>query len=91
MIACAFFIINNHYIIIELAQRVKRMKDSKRNYNHDDEFGGLYIGMGIDSTESNKHREGNEEFINLIETINGLQKHVQFYKYDNERLMKTKK
>jgi hypothetical protein len=62
----------------------------QRNYNHDDEFGGLYINMGIDSTKSNEHKEGKEECINLVETIKGLQKYVQSYKADNERLMKAK-
>jgi aromatic ring-opening dioxygenase LigB subunit len=28
--------------------------------------------------------------MNLVDTINRLQKYVQIYKYDNERLMKAK-
>jgi hypothetical protein len=44
----------------------------------------LYVGLGVDGIESK------EEHINLVETIKGLQKDVQIYKFDNERLMKSK-
>jgi hypothetical protein len=44
----------------------------------------LYVGLGVDGTQSK------EEHINLVETIKGLQKDVQIYKVDNERLMKAK-
>jgi predicted RNase H-like nuclease (RuvC/YqgF family) len=71
-------------------KKVKSMKYVQINYNHDDEFKGLYIGMGINSTKSNEHREDKEENINLVETIKGLQKYVQSYKSDNERLVKAK-
>jgi hypothetical protein len=37
-------------------QRVKSMKYTQRTYNHDDEFRGLYISMGIDSKKSNEHK-----------------------------------
>jgi hypothetical protein len=60
------------------------MEDVQRTYRHDDEFRGLYNGMGIDSKESK------EEHIKLVETINGLQKYVQSYKDDKERLVKSK-
>jgi hypothetical protein len=60
------------------------MEDAQRTYNHDDEFRDLYVGLGVDGTKSK------EECINLVETIKGLQKYVQIYKVDNERLMKAK-
>jgi hypothetical protein len=66
------------------------MEDAQITYIHDDEFKGLYIDMGIDSTKSNEHKEGKEGHIILVETIKGLQKDVQSYKADNERLMKAK-
>jgi hypothetical protein len=47
-------------------------------------FRDLYVGLGVDGTKSK------EERINLVETIKGLQKYVQSYKVDNERLMKAK-
>jgi hypothetical protein len=50
----------------------------------------LYIGMGVEGTKSNGHREGLEESMNLVETIKFLQKDVQSYKVDNKRLMKAK-
>jgi hypothetical protein len=66
------------------------MEDAQINYNHDDELEGLYLGMGIDSTKFNEHKEGKEEHINVVETIKRLHKDVQTYKADNERLMKSK-
>jgi hypothetical protein len=44
----------------------------------------LFVGLGVDGIESK------EERINLVDTIKGLQKYVQRYKTDNERLMKSK-
>jgi hypothetical protein len=40
--------------------------------------------LGVDGTKSK------EECMNLVETIKVLQKDVQIYKVDNERLMKAK-
>ena len=44
----------------------------------------MYVELVDDGTKSK------EEHINLVETINGLQKDVQIYNVDNERLMKSK-
>jgi hypothetical protein len=44
----------------------------------------MYVVLGVDGIESK------EERINMVETIKGLQNHVQIYKDDNERLMKSK-
>ena len=65
-------------------QKVKSMEDAQRNYSPDDDFGDFYVGLGVDGTKSK------EECINLVETIKGLQKYVQSYKDDNERLKKSK-
>jgi hypothetical protein len=46
--------------------------------------------MGVDSIESNECREGKEGRIYLVEAIKGLEKYIQIYKVDNERLMKAK-
>jgi hypothetical protein len=51
---------------------------------------GLYVNMGNAGTKSNGHGEGKEESMNLVETIKSLQRDVQIYKGDNERLMKSK-
>jgi hypothetical protein len=59
------------------------MEDAQRNYSLDDEFIDLYVVLGVDGIESK------EECINLVETIKGLQKDVQIYKVDNERIMKA--
>jgi hypothetical protein len=50
----------------------------------------MYVNMGNEGTNSNGRGEGKEESMNLIETIKSLQKYVQSYKADNERLMKSK-
>jgi predicted RNase H-like nuclease (RuvC/YqgF family) len=65
-------------------QKVKSMEDVQRTYSPDDEFRDLYVGLGVDGTKSK------EECMNLVETIKGLQKDVQSYKADNERLMRAK-
>jgi hypothetical protein len=52
-------------------QKVKSMEDAQRTYSPDDEFGDLYVGLGVDGTKSK------EECMNLVETIKGLQKYVQ--------------
>jgi hypothetical protein len=66
------------------------MEDAQRAYNHGDEIRGMYVNLGIEGTNSIVHGEGKEESMNLVETIKGLQKDVQNYKVDNERLMKSK-
>jgi hypothetical protein len=48
------------------------------------------VHMGNEGTNSNGHGEGKEENMNLVETIKNLQKDVQSYKDDNERIMKSK-
>jgi hypothetical protein len=50
----------------------------------------MYVDIGNEVTHSNGHGEGKEESMNLIETIKSLQKDVQIYNVDNERLMKVK-
>jgi hypothetical protein len=66
------------------------MEYAQRDYNHEDEIRGMYVSMGNEGTNSNGHGEGKEESMNLVETIKSLQKDVQSYKVDNERLMKAK-
>jgi hypothetical protein len=66
------------------------MEDTQGAYVHEDEIKGMYVNMGNEGTNSNRHGEGKEENINLVETIKSFQKDVQIYKYDNERLMKAK-
>jgi hypothetical protein len=46
--------------------------------------------MGNEGTKSNGHGEGKEENMKLVKTIKRFQKDVQSYKYDIERLMKSK-
>jgi hypothetical protein len=66
------------------------MEDAHRTYNHEEEVKGLYVSMGNERTESNGHKEGKEESMNLVETIKSLLKDVQSYKDDNEKLKKAK-
>jgi hypothetical protein len=60
------------------------------DYNHEYEVRGMYVDMVNEGTNSNGHGEGKEKTMNLVETKKGLQNDVQSYKYDNERLMKSK-
>jgi hypothetical protein len=60
------------------------MEDVHRTCSLDDEFGDLYVDLGVDGTKSR------EERLNLVKTIKGLQKDVQSYNADKERLMKAK-
>jgi len=65
------------------------MGDVQRTYNHEDEVKGLYVSMGNAGTKSNGHGEGKGKSMNLVETIKNLQRDVQRYKDNNERLMKV--
>jgi hypothetical protein len=45
------------------------MVGAQRTYSHDEKMEMLYVGMGIEGTKSNGHREGLKESKNLVETI----------------------
>jgi hypothetical protein len=66
------------------------MEDTHGDYIQEDDIIGMYVNMGNEGTHSNGHGEGKKEFMNLVDTIKSFQKEVQCYKYDNERLMKSK-
>jgi hypothetical protein len=44
----------------------------------------------MEGTNSNRHGEERNEYMNMAETIKNLQMDVQIHKYDNERIMKSK-
>jgi hypothetical protein len=48
------------------------------------------VHMGIEGTNSNGHEEVKEEIMIMVVTIKKLQKNVQCYKVDNEKIMKSK-
>jgi hypothetical protein len=48
------------------------------------------VHLGMEGTNSNGHREGKEDNMNMVETIRNLQKDVQSLKDDNEKIMKAK-
>jgi hypothetical protein len=66
------------------------MEDAHKTYSHEYEVRRVYYNIGDEGTYSNGHREGKEERMNLVKTIKSLQKDVQSYKVDNNRLMKAK-
>ena len=66
------------------------MEDTQGPYNYEYEIKGMYVNMGNEGTNSNRHGEGKEERMKLVETIKIFQKDVQSYKAENERLMKAK-
>jgi hypothetical protein len=45
------------------------MASVHRSYSLDEEMERLYIGMDVEGTKSNGHREGLEESMNLVESI----------------------
>ena len=66
------------------------MEDTQGASIQEDEIRGMDVHMGNEGTNSNGHGEGKEESMNLVETIKNMQKNVQSYKDDNERIMKSK-
>jgi hypothetical protein len=74
-----------------ISTKINGMKNTQRTYSHEEEVRGLYVILRNEGTDSNGHGEGKEESTNLVETIKSIQKDVQSYKVDNERLMKSKK
>jgi hypothetical protein len=92
-IACTFFrtkdTIQSKHSSTKISAN-QDMNDSQENYIYDDEGKIFGMGVGATITESNGHGEDKEESMNLIETIKSLQRYMQSYKIDNERLMKDK-
>jgi nicotinamide riboside kinase len=66
------------------------MEYAHRDYNHEDEIGGMYVSIDNEGTHSNGYEECKEERMNLVEIIKSMQKYVYSYKVDNERIMKSK-
>jgi hypothetical protein len=50
----------------------------------------MYEKIGDEGTYSNGYGEGKEESMNFVKTIRSLQKDIQSYKVDNDRIMKSK-
>jgi hypothetical protein len=48
------------------------------------------VHLVMEGTNSNRHGEGKDENMNMVEIIRNLQKDVQSHKTNNERLMKAK-
>jgi len=48
------------------------MEYAHMNYNHEEIFRGLYVSMGNEINESNRHKEGKEETMNLVDTIKSI-------------------
>jgi hypothetical protein len=64
--------------------RTRDMEDAQGFYNHEEEIGGLHTNMGNVETESNGRRNRQD-----LVTMSSLQKEVQSYRADNERIMKA--
>jgi hypothetical protein len=47
--------------------------------------------LGMEGTQSNRHGEGKDDNMNMVETIRNLQKGVQIHKDNNENIMKSRK
>jgi hypothetical protein len=48
------------------------------------------VHLGMEGTNSNGHGEGNDDNMNMVETIINFHKDVQSHKAGNGRLMKAK-
>jgi len=70
--------------------KCRGMEDTQGDYNQEYEIRWMDVHMGNEGTNSIGHGEGKKEITNLVETIKNLQKDVQIYKDDNERIMKSK-
>jgi hypothetical protein len=66
------------------------MEYAQRTYNHEYEVRRMYDNISDEDTDSNGHEEAKEESMNLVKIIKFLQKDVQSYKNDNDKLMKRK-
>jgi hypothetical protein len=67
--------------------RTTVMEDAQGSYNHEEEFRGLHVSMGNAETKSNGRRE--EEPVEWDVTMRSLQREVQRYREDNEKIMKS--
>jgi len=68
--------------------RTRDMEDAQRYYIHEEKVKGLYVSLGNAGTNSNGHREGSIEKIDLVETMRILQGDVLSYKENNEIIIK---
>ena len=59
------------------------MEETHGAYSQEYEIRGMDVHLGIEGTNYNGHGEGNDENLNMEETIRNLQKDVQSYKADN--------
>jgi hypothetical protein len=66
--------------------RTTAMEDAQGSYSHEEEFRGLHVSMGNVGTKSNGRRDKHEPI-----TMKSLQRQVQSYRVDNEKIMKTQK
>ena len=66
------------------------MEEAQENYSHPEKRKGMDAHLDMEGMNSNRHGEGSNEDVNMVETIKNLQNYVQRHKDDNERLMKDK-
>jgi len=64
------------------------MDDAQGSYIHRDEIIGLNINLGNAEIEFNGHRRRVEP-MELVETMRSLNKEVQSYREENERLIRS--
>jgi hypothetical protein len=69
--------------------RTRDMEYAQIDYNHEEKLKWLYVSLGNGGTESNGHREGKEEKVDLVETMRSLQRDVLSYIIDNERIIRS--
>jgi hypothetical protein len=83
-------VLATHFAELTTTRSVSGWKETQGAYSQEDEIRGMDVHLGIEGTNSNGQGEGKDENLNMEKNIRNLQKDVQSYKDDNERLMKTK-
>ena len=48
------------------------MEEAQGTYSHEDEIIGMDVHLGIEGTNSNRHGEGRDENMNMVEAIKNL-------------------
>ena len=66
------------------------MEEEHDAYSPEDEVRGMDFHLVVEGKNSNGHGEDIDKDVSMMKIIKNLQKYVQIYQEDNERLKKDK-
>jgi hypothetical protein len=66
------------------------MEEAHDAYSPENEVRGMDVHLGVEGTNSNGHGEEIDKDMGMMKIIKNLQKDVQIYQEDNERLKRAK-